>query len=63
MTVAQILIDREDMDVGEFGEKHPEYPFGDAFATLRWLTKLAREEASALAELERAGDAVKMGVG
>lgn len=47
MTVAQILIDRADMDPGAFSEKYPDYPFGDMFEVLRWLTKIARDEAAA----------------
>lgn len=43
MTVAQILIDRSEMDAGEFLRKYPDYPI-DPFSIMEWLTKVAREE-------------------
>jgi hypothetical protein len=53
LSVAQFLVDREDMDMGEFLKKYPDYPLTDVFEIFSWLTKKAREDLATLKERDK----------
>jgi hypothetical protein len=47
--IAQVLVDRRELDAGAFSAKYPDYPMGDVFGALGWLTGRA---AAALAKVQ-----------